>query len=318
MRLPPLNALRSFEAAARHLSFSKAAEELFVTPAAVSHQVKALEDWLGFALFKRLNRAVMLTDEGQVYVVGVREGLAVIAGATEKIMIHDAAGPLHVDTMPSFAARWLLPRLSRFREEQPDIDVRLSASEQLTDFDRDDIDVVVRYGNGRYPGLRVEKLLTEDVLFPVCSPSLLEGPHPLRTPEDLQYHTLLHDDMRVDWETWLAVAGVKNIDPKKGPSFNDSSMVLTAAIAGQGVALGRSTLAADDLIAGRLVRPFNQQPIKAGHAYYIVCPEEKADRPRIAAFRAWLLKEAAMDPGRFMSSSIEDPVPTDFHNSAGL
>jgi len=308
MRLPPLNSLRSFEAAARHLSFSKAAEELFVTPAAVSHQVKALEDWLGLSLFKRLNRAVMLTDEGQSYVLGVRNGLSLIETATEKIMRQDASGHLNVDTMPSFAARWLLPRLSRFRLEQPDIDVRLSASEHLTDFDREDVDVVVRYGGGSYPGLRVEKLLTEDVLFPVCSPSLMEGEHPLREPDDLKFHTLLHDDMRIDWETWLAAAGVKGIDSKKGPSFNDSSMVLTAAMAGQGVALGRSTLAADDLIAGRLVRPFNQQPLKAGHAYYIVCPEGKADRPRIAAFRAWLMKEAAMDPGRFMSSSIENPA----------
>ena len=306
MRLPPLNALRSFEAAARQLSFSKAAEELYVTPAAVSHQIKALEEWLGVNLFRRMNRAVMLTDEGQSYVVGVRDGLHLLSSATEKLMKQDASGALHVDTMPSFAARWLLPRLSRFRDEHPDIDVRLSASDQLTDFDRSDVDIVVRYGNGNYPGLRVEKLLTEDVLFPVCSPSLLTGEHPLRTPEDLQYHTLLHDDMRIDWDTWLTVAGVENVDPKKGPSFNDSSMVLTAAMAGQGVALGRSTLAADDLIAGRLVRPFNQQPLKAGHAYYIVCPEERADRPRIAAFWAWLLKEAAMDPGRFMSSSIED------------
>lgn len=308
MRLPPLNALRSFEAAARQLSFSKAAEELFVTPAAVSHQIKALEDWLEVDLFKRMNRAVMLTDEGQSYVVGVREALHLLSGATEKLMKQDASGALHVDTMPSFAARWLLPRLSRFRDEHPDIDVRLSASDHLTNFDRNDVDVVVRYGNGNYPGLHVEKLLTEDVLFPVCSPSLLTGKHPLRTPEDLQYHTLLHDDMRIDWDTWLAVAGVKNVDPNKGPSFNDSSMVLTAAMAGQGVALGRSTLAADDLIAGRLVRPFNQQPLKAGHAYYIVCPEERADRPRIAAFRAWLVKEAAMDPGRFMSSSIEEEI----------
>ncbi|WP_373090022.1 transcriptional regulator GcvA [Sneathiella sp.] len=306
MRLPPLKALRSFEAAARHLSFSKAADELFVTPAAISHQVKALEDWLGLPLFKRMNRAVILTDDGQNYVVGIRDGLEVIGAATEKMMKQDATGPIHVDTLPSFAARWLLPRLSRFRDEHPDIDVRLSASHILTDFARDDVDVVIRYGHGNYPGLRVDKFLTEDVLFPVCSPSLLTGEHPLRTPEDLKYHTLLHDDMRIDWQTWLTAAQVDDVDPKKGPSFNDSSMVLTAAMEGQGVALGRSTLAEGDLIAGRLVQPFNVRPLMAGHAYFIVCPEETADRPRIKAFRAWLLKEAALNPGRFMSNADDE------------
>lgn len=301
MRLPPLNALRAFEAAARCLSFSKAAEELFVTPAAVSHQIKALEEWLGVTLFRRLNRAVMLTDEGQVYVQGVRDGLEAINAATEKLMKSDAGGALTVSTLPSFAVRWLLPRLSRFRDEYPDIDVRLDASDQLTDFNRQDVDLVIRYGSGNYPGLRTVKLLTEDRLFPVCSPDLLTGDKPLNTPEDLKYHTLLHDDLRVDWETWLAAAGVPGIDPKKGPSFNDSSMVLTAAMAGQGVALGRSTLAADDLAAGRLVKPFGVE-LKAGSAYFVVCPEEVAERPKIVTFRNWLLKEASSDPGRFMTS----------------
>jgi len=299
MRFPPLKALRNFEAAARHLSFSKAAEELFVTPAAVSHQVKALEDWLGVTLFKRLNRAVILTNEGQNYVMGVRNGLEIIGAATEKIMLQDASGALHVDTLPSFAARWLLPRLSRFREAHPDIDVRLSASDHLTDFNREDVDVVIRYGHGHYPGLRVNKLLTEELMFPVCSPSLLKGKHPLRHPSDLKYHTLLHDDMRIDWQAWLAMAGVTGVDPKKEPSFNDSSMLLTAAMEGQGVALGRSTLAADDLMAGRLVQPFNIQPMQADHAYYIVSPEEAADRPRIAAFREWIMEEASVSSGRF-------------------
>lgn len=305
MRLPPLNALRAFEAAGRYLSFSKAADELAVTPAAISHQIKALEEWLGVALFKRLNRAVMLTDEGQSYVVGVREGLAMINASTEKLMKQDLAGALTVSTLPSFAVRWLLPRLSRFREEYPEIDVRLSATDHLTDFNREDVDLVIRYGSGNYPGLRTDKFLTEDRLFPVCSPVLLEGKHPLKQPEDLTHHTLLHDDLRIDWETWLAAADVKGIDPKKGPSFNDSSMVLTAAMAGHGVALGRSVLAADDLAAGRLVKPFDVE-IKAGNAYFIVCPVESADRPRIVKFRNWLLKEATVDPGRFMSSLTED------------
>ncbi|GLQ06257.1 transcriptional regulator GcvA [Sneathiella chinensis] len=305
MRLPPLNALRVFEAAARCLSFSKAAEELNVTPAAVSHQIKALEEWLGVTLFKRLNRAVILTEEGQKYVLGIREGLEAIEMATEKLLMQEEAGALTVSTLPSFAVRWLLPRLSKFREDHPDIDIRLDASDRLTDFDREEVDLVIRYGNGNYPGFRTEKMLTEDTLFPVCSPALLQGVHPLRQPEDLIHHTLLHDDLRVDWETWLAAAGVRGIDPKKGPSFNDSSMVLTAAMAGQGVALGRSTLAADDLAAGRLVKPFDVE-IRADNAYYIVCPEAWADRPRIVTFRNWLLKEAALDPGRFMSSAQGD------------
>ncbi|MEX1034918.1 MAG: transcriptional regulator GcvA [Sneathiella sp.] len=305
MRFPPLKALRSFEAAARHLSFSKAAEELFVTPAAVSHQVKALEDWLGVTLFKRLNRAVILTNEGQNYVMGVRNGLEIIGAATEKIMLQDASGALHVDTLPSFAARWLLPRLSRFREAHPDIDVRLSASDHLTDFNREDVDVVIRYGHGHYPGLRVNKLLTEELMFPVCSPSLLEGKHPLRHPDDLKYHTLLHDDMRIDWQAWLTMADVTDVDPKKGPSFNDSSMLLTAAMEGQGVALGRSTLAADDLMAGRLIQPFNIEPLQAHHAYYIVSPEDAADRPRITAFREWIMEEASVSSGRFKARTEE-------------
>lgn len=303
-RLPPLNALRAFEAAARHLSFSKASEELFVTPAAVSHQIKGLEAWLDVDLFKRVNRSVFLTEEGQAYVVDIRQALDQISSATEKLIKRDAAGPITVNTLPSFAVRWLLPRLSRFREQHPEIDVRLTTSDQLTDFAREEVDVVIRYGSGNYDGLREDKLLTEDTLFPVCSPKLLEGEYPLRTPDDLVHHTLLHDDLRVDWATWLTAAGVTGVDAKKGPSFNDSSMVLTAAMDGQGIALGRSTLAATDLAAGRLVRPFDVS-LKAEHAYFILCPFETADRPRIQAFRNWLLEEAATDPGRFMSSTVQ-------------
>ena len=303
-RLPPLNALRAFEAAARHLSFSKASEELFVTPAAVSHQIKGLEGWLDVDLFKRVNRSVFLTEEGQAYVVDIRRALEQISSATEKLIKRDAAGPITVNTLPSFAVRWLLPRLSRFRDQHPEIDVRLTTSDQLTDFAREDVDIVIRYGSGNYQGLREDKLLTEDTLFPVCSPKLLTGKYPLRSPDDLVHHTLLHDDLRVDWAMWLAAAGVKGVDAKKGPSFNDSSMVLTAAMDGQGIALGRSTLAVADLAAGRLVRPFDVS-LKAGHAYFILCPLETADRPRIQAFRDWLLEEAATDPGRFMSCSAK-------------
>jgi len=300
MQLPPLNALRTFEAAARHLSFSKAADELAVTPAAVSHQIKGLEEWLGMPLFRRLNRAVILSDEGQSYLVGIRDGLEAISTATKKLLEQEAGGALTISTLPSFAVRWLLPRLSRFQAKHPEIDVRLSASDHITDFSRGDVDMVIRYGSGHYPPLYSELLLNEDSLFPVCSPALLQGKFPLKHPEDLMHHTLLHDDLRVDWETWLAAAEVRGIDPKKGPSFNDSSMVLTAAMAGQGVALGRSTLAAEDLAAGRLVKPFEME-LKGGNAYYIVYPKESADRPQITAFCNWLREEAASNPGRFMS-----------------
>ncbi len=301
MRLPPLNALRAFEAAARHLSFSKAADELSVTPAAVSHQIKGLEEWLGIPLFRRLNRAVMLSDEGQSYLVGVRDGLEAINSATEKLLQQGTSGALTVSTLPSFAVRWLLPRLTRFRDKHPDIDIRLSANEHITNFRKEDVDVVIRYGRGPYPGLHSELFMNEDSLFPVCSPALLEGKFPLCSPEDLIHHTLLHDDLRIDWETWLSAAGLKGIDPRKGPSFNDSSMVLMAAMAGQGVALGRSTLAAEDLASGRLVKPFDME-LKAGSAYHIVCPLEHMDRPQIVAFRNWLFEEAESDPGRFMST----------------
>ena len=299
MKLPPLNALRAFEAAARHLSFSKAADELAVTPAAVSHQIKGLEEWLAIPLFRRLNRAVLLTDEGQSYLLGVREGLEAINNATEKLIAQGTSGSLTVSTLPSFAVRWLLPRLSRFQEKHPEINVKISATDTLTDFNKEGVDVVIRYGSGNYPDLHSELLLKEDSLFPVCSPTLLEGVKPLGKPEDLAHHILLHDDLRVDWETWLSAADVKGVDSKKGISYNDSSMVLTAAMAGQGVALGRSTLAAEDLAAGRLVKPFDIE-LKGLHSYYFVCPKEFVARPQIVAFRDWLYEEAEIDPGRFM------------------
>ncbi|WP_227712020.1 transcriptional regulator GcvA [Sneathiella sp. P13V-1] len=301
MKLPPLNSLRAFEAAARHLSFSKAAEELYVTPAAVSHQIKGLEEWLGIQLFRRLNRSVILTDVGQTYLKSVRDGLETLSDGTERILNREAGGALTVSTLPSFAARWLLPRLSRFREKYPDMDVRLSASDHLTDFAREDVDLVIRYGHGNYPDLHSELLLNEDSLFPVCSPALLKGARPLEKPEDLVHHTLLHDDMRVDWEMWLAAANVSGVDSKKGLTFNDSSMLLMAAMEGQGVALGRSTLAEQDLAAGRLVKLFDME-LKGHHAYYIIFPPERINDPNIQVFREWLFEEAQINPGRFMST----------------
>lgn len=293
-RLPPLNALRAFEAAARHLSFTRAAHELNVTQAAVSHQVKALEARLGLALFRRLNRALILTEDGQAYLPPVRDAFDAIAEATRRLEARLSGGALTVSTMDSFAAAWLVPRLGRFRAAHPDIDVRITITDRLVDFVRDDVDLGIRYGRGHYPGLRVVRLLTEDI-FPVCSPALLRGDNPLRTPADLCHHTLLHDDMREDWRMWLMAAGVAGVDPTRGPAFSHSHLVLQAAADGQGVALGRGALVAHDLAAGRLVKPFDIS-LAADYAYYVVTLEAAAAQPKIAAFRDWLLEEARRDP----------------------
>ena len=304
-RLPPLNALRAFEAAARHLSFTKAAHELFVTQAAISHQVKALEETLGVQLFRRLNRRLMLTDAGQLYLPALSEAFDTIDAATGRLSAADEAGPLTVSVANSLAAKWLLPRLPRFRERHPEIDVEVSAADRLVDFNRDNVDMGIRYGLGRYPGLKVDPLM-EDTVFPVCSPKLLEGPSALRGPADLKHHTLLHDDVMSgeapDWRAWLAAAGLTGINPDRGPRYSHSSLVLQAAIDAQGVALGRSSLVILDLEAGRLVRPFGPV-LPSIYACYVVSPIATAERPKVRLFREWLLEEAKVE-------SLVAPPPT--------
>jgi len=293
-KLPPLNALRAFEAAARHLSFTRAAAELNVTQAAISHQVKALEARLGVILFRRLNRALRLTDSGQAYLQAVRDAFDAIAAATERLYADEAGGRLTVTTIHSFAAAWLLPRLLRFHVLHPEIDVLLDAADEIVDFAAGGVDLAIRYGTGNWPGLRVEQWMTEEI-FPVCSPDLVTGPAPLRETADLRHQTLLHDDMRVNWAIWLKAAGVAGVDSNSGPGFTDSRLVLQAAIGGHGVALARSLLVADDLAAGRLVRPFDKA-LPAGFAYYIVTAKADWDRPKVRAFREWLVAEAAGTP----------------------
>jgi LysR family glycine cleavage system transcriptional activator len=293
-RLPPLNALRAFEAAARHLSFTRAADELHVTQTAISHQIKALEERLAVRLFRRLPRGLLLTEEAQRYLPPVRDAFDQIAAATEQLGAGGSSGRLTVSVLPSFAAKWLVPRLGRFRATHPDLDLRISASSQLVDFARDDVDIAIRMGRGRYPGLRVDRLFGESML-PVCAPKLLSGAHPLRRPEDLREHVLLHDDDHTGWQLWLELAGVEGVDPTRGPIFTDSAMVVQAAAEGQGVALARRVLAAGDLAAGRLVQPF-EVSLPHDLAYYLVSPEATAEQPRIKAFRAWLLAEAEADP----------------------
>ena len=290
-RMPPLGALRAYEAAARHLSFTLAAEELNVTPSAISHQVKALERWLGVPLFRRFNRALALTEDGRAYLPAVGAALDGISDATMRLLHGEVSRALTVSTLTSFAAGWLVPRLKGFRAAWPDIDVRLMLSEELVDFRRDGVDLAIRYGGGAWPGVRAVRFLTEDI-FPVCSPGLLAR-EPLYTPADLARHTLLHDDMPADWGTWLGAAGVAGVDVARGPRFDQSNLVIQSAIDGEGVALGRSALVADALADGRLVRPFAIS-LPAQYAHYIVCPEAVIDRPAIRAFSDWLLQEAAV------------------------
>ena len=298
-RLPPLNALRTFEAAGRHLSFKKAAEELSVTPAAVGHQVKLLEDYLGVALFRRMNRAVLLTDAGQAALPELREGFDKLSAAVERIRVRDTPALLTLTVEPSFAARWLVRRLERFHLAHPDIDIGMDATFRIVDLEREGVDLAIRYGQGDYPGLLADKLLDEEV-YPVCSPSLLEGPHPLREPRDLRHHWLLHDegmsedDSWPDWETWLRVLGVEAIDATRGTRFYEHTLLIEAAIQGQGVALAGRVVVADELLAGRLVRPFGPEyGTRLDFSYYLVRRPQVAETSRVVAFRDWLLAEVS-------------------------
>lgn len=292
-RLPPLNAIKAFEAAARNESFTRAAEELNVTQGAVSHQVKALEADLGLKLFLRERNRLILTDPGRAYLVVVRDAFDRLAAGTEHLLQRENAGVLTVSMSPNFAAKWLIPRLGGFVAMHPGIELRVSASMHHVDFAREDVDLAIRHGDGEWPGLHVTRLCTE-ALFPVCSPRLMQGHKPLRAPADLQNFTLLHSRERNDWATWLKAAGVERLDASRGIVFNQMSMAMDAATDGQGVALARTAIATWDLRAGRLVRPFGPM-LRVPYAYYIVCPKATADRQKVATFRNWLISQAAAD-----------------------
>jgi LysR family glycine cleavage system transcriptional activator len=291
-QLPPLTTLPAFAAAARRLSFSRAADELNLTHGAVSRAIRHLEDRLGVQLFERGPRSVRLTPVGAAYAAEIGAALDRIALATGTIAAH-AAGVLNVSTSDGFAGRWLVPRLHRFHRAHPDIDVRISTSGILANFARDGIDIAVRYGGGRYDGLVSEFLLDEEV-FPVCSPRLLEGEHPLRAPRDLRHHTLIHDGFPIGWATWLQRAGIDDIDPDRGVRLDSATFAVEAAVHGDGVVLGRSALVADDLAAGRLVRPFDLA-VRAASEYYVVYPSGALRQRKVRAFRDWLLAEVAGD-----------------------
>lgn len=292
-RLPPLGALRAFEAAARLKSFSKAAEELSVTPAAISHQIAGLEADLGTQLFRRLNRTIELTPSAQVLLPGISDAFAGIRAALRRLRAKNDTGTLTVTASPSFAGKWLVLRLHRFQQLHPEIDVRISASDHMVDLTAGDFDMGIRYGTGRYPGLVVEKLMQNEV-FPACSPELLKRGPPLATPDDLRRHQLIDvdagDPLMPTWAMWLRAAGVGDI-PAPTLTFSGSHLALDAAIAGHGVVLAYSAIAAGDLAAGRLVRLFALS-LSDQFAYYIATAPGALDRAKVKAFRDWLREEA--------------------------
>lgn len=308
-RLPPLSAMRAFEAAARHLSFKKAAEELHVTPAAISQQIKALEIYLGVSLFRRLTRALEITAQGRAMLPKVREGFDCLAEAVDSTRC-DGDGVLNVTAPPSFAARWLVPRLPRFAAAHPGVELRLSSGgdsvdrpgETLVQGDRGqdlreaDSLLAIRYGTGNYPGLQVERIFAPDWV-PVCSPRLPSRERPLVVPEDLVRHVLIHDETIEDearqpgWTDWLASAGVTSVDAERGPRFSNAVLAVEAALEGQGVALALKPLVEADVAGGRLIVPFDIA-VPSPFAYFLVMRKAVAQRPSVAAFRAWLLAEA--------------------------
>jgi LysR family glycine cleavage system transcriptional activator len=295
-RLPPLNALRAFEAAARHLNFSRAADELAVTPGAVSQQIQNLEDYVGAALFKRTPKGLLLTDAAQTALPALREAFDRLAEAASLLTAAVDGRRLTVSVAPSFAAKWLVPRLGQFEAAHPQVDVWLSADMEVVDFALGEIDLAIRYGAGRYAGLEVVKLMSETVIA-VASPELLKD-NPINTAADLADHVLLHDgspdadDSCPDWSMWLAARGVKGVDGARGPRFNQSSLVIEAAVGGRGVALAKRTLAQADLDAGRLVAPL-QDATAVDFAYFVVHPKAKGRLPQVKAFVGWLTAQAA-------------------------
>lgn len=295
-RLPPLNALRAFEAAARHHSFTRAAEELHVTQAAISHQVRQLEEWLGLKLFERQGHTLTRTAAGKAYAPELSRLLDALANATERLAgnDHSLVGPLRITALPSFVARWLVPRLAGFRALHPGIDLHITSEVAVHDFARDGFDLAIRLGLGRWPGLQAD-LISRERLSPVCSPALL-AQAPLATVADLQAHTLLHDQPGDLWPRWLALAGANRSEAdaivRAGPGFSDSALVLQAAAEGHGVALGRMFLASEDITAGCLIKPFALD-LPNDYSYWLAYPKAAAGQPRLAAFRDWLLAETS-------------------------
>ena len=294
-RLPPLNALRAFEAAARHLSVKHAANELCVTPGAVSQMLKMLEAHLGVTLFRRVNRGIFLTDAGQAYLPPVRNAFRQIAEATRRVTVAADTGILTVSVTPFFASAWLVPRLQAFQDTHPEIDLQLVTGNALADFARDGVDVAVRHGLGRYPGLLSERVLTVEIV-PVAAPALVARLGAPPEPVALTRWPLVHDFERKAWQLWFQAQGIDEIAVPRGPSFDDPGLLLRAVLAGQGAGLLPAALVASDVAEGRLVTLADVTWLEE-FAYYLVYSEASGERAKVAAFRAWIL-EAATAAGR--------------------
>jgi len=298
--LPPLSSLRAFEAVARRLSFSRAAEDLHVTPGAVSQQIRLLEQILGESLFTRTRRSVALTEVAMAMLPEIQAGLETLSRAISNKTRTPGGRTLTISVAPSFASKWLLPRLTDFSDRHPDIDLRISATVALADFKRDKVDLAIRLGRGDYPDLHAEQLFGE-TLSPMCSPELLKAKGRLKIPDDLRKHRLLHDtsipgeNERSSWERWLSLAGAKHVSAQRGTRFSLAELAMQAAIDGAGVVLGRMVLAEGDLAAGRLMRPFKAiLPLEV--SYFLVMLKGSARREEIQCFRDWLYGTLKQSP----------------------
>ena len=300
MHIPGTRALKVLHAAGRHLNFSRAAEELNLTPAAVSHQIKEIEEQLGMQLFLRTSRSIRLTEAGTVLHEAAGESLDLLNLAVMRARkLSRGISQLKLSVDGLFASKWMVPKLDGFRQSCPDIDLRFDISYAVRDFDRDDVDIAVRFGTGKYPGLMSHRLFDDILIIPICSPRLLKEGPPLREPRDLLQHTLVHIEWSrqgvtwPNWRMWMAAAGVKDFDDSRCVLFSDSSFVIQAAIDGNVVALCDFSMVANDLSAGRLVQPFDLGiKVAPEYAYHLVYPASVAEDPRIAAFRKWILAEA--------------------------
>lgn len=295
--IPPVASMRALEAAIRHESFSAAADELGVTQSAISHKIKELEDHLGVTLFRRLARSTVPTENARILGRAIRSGTAIIHDAVEEIMSRNAGRAITISALPGFAVQWLFPRLIDFDERHPGISISLGTSDTLTDIAAGEADLAIRYGRGNYSGVRVEKLM-DDHMFPVCSARYLAEHGPVDSPADLLSHTLLIDDTRVidgyeaSWQRWFELVGQPFTHSTTFKKFGQSNMVIQAALAGRGLALGRSALVVDEILAGNLVIPI-KSAFPSGFGHYLITAKSRPSTPNVDAFRDWIKQKAA-------------------------